>query len=655
MKKLFLTLMCLLAVGITAKAESVTITQATEGLTLSGSGYGEFKYEFDGITIQGWAQKNNGIALQASGGYIAVTQNSNAYLIENVVIKVTTTSGKTTTLTGKVQSEAYSYTATKNTDWVGQNAGANNLTQNKEVTFTYNINDKAFVLYNSVAGGQIIVKEITINYLTKHLPKMHFENQVIYGKVNTGAVWQQVVVDEPTTNAGAVTYSSSNPDIVEVDAATGRILPENVKAIGSAVITATMAETDDYAEGSASYKIFVKHPSAESNPGQTTFDFTVENPYGMTTQSGKSGKYEGDFPNGVKEIGGEKETVKLSFTGNYRSWKGTGYVLRLQKNSTLTIEVPDGYVITKIGMTGTSNGGESFTPASENVSEDDKTNYGYIWTSGANGGKQSVTFNAGKDDKQDIYKINVMWDVAGSNLDPAQLTFTPNVNGIIVGEKWTINAVNNPNNREITYSIPALDKADYSITPTNDGKLEVLVSQPGSYTLQATSPMGDGFRDGFAIMRLNVFRHINVYHEDVLVEQENIKANASKSTYVTFDVPENAFVYYKLETAANANVATQADEAEDENLEPGFTQYEDGVEIPANHNGALHFYIANYGYKSPVRKLNVSVATGVSEVEAAAEGEVKYYDLSGREVKGQPEQGIYIRLQGGKAEKVLVK
>ena len=492
-------------------------------------------------------------------------------------------------------------------------------------------------------------------------PKMHFDNQVIYGKVNTGVVWQQVVVEEPTANAGAVTYSSSDPEVIEVDATTGRILPSGVKKSGVATITATMAAEGDYTGCEAYYQIMVIDPE-EKATGNTIFDFTVENPYGMTTQSGSNAKYEGELENGVEEIAGENGIVKMSFAGRYRSWKTTtpSYELRVEtKNqsneaSVITISVPEGYKITKIGITG-SQVKPSYTPASAEITAD--PDFKSVWEPVGTDAVNNVAITASTEQFR-ISKINVLWDAVDSSLEAAHLTFTPNVNGIIVGEKWTINAVNNPNNREITYSIPALDEADvdYSITPIDDGKkLEVLVSQPGSYTLQATSPLGGGFRDGFAIMRLNVFRHINVYHEDALVEQENIKADATKPTYVKFDVPENAFVYYKLEAAADANVAAQADETEDENLEPGFTQYEDGVEIPANHNGALHFYIANYGYKSPVRKLSVGVATGVSEVEAAVEGEVKYYDLSGREVKGQPEQGIYIRLQGGKAEKVLVK
>lgn len=647
--------MCLLAVGITAKAESVTITaNMSPSPFADGSGYREFKTTFDGITLQGRANNNSGIALEKGGGYLAITENAENYTISTVIVKAKQSGTKATTLTANSSDVAYVYSTANTTSWIGSAAGSHDVESKDNLgEYSYNVYNNYFVLYNSTSNGAIYISEIVINYEKGASPKMHFDNQVVYGKVNTGVVWQQVIVDEPSTT-GTITYTSSDTEIVEVESSTGRILPSGVKKSGVVTITATREADGEYATGNASYQITVVNPD-EKQSGNTIFDFTTVNPYGITTQtSATQGKYEKDMTNPVTTIVGDNGIVTLSFDGYYRSWgSGNSFELRLNKSSssssnTITIYVPDGYKITKIGITGAGTNATYNPVGSSDVST--------TWEPTQGKDENEVVINANEALK--ISKINVLWDETDTAKQPAQLTFTPNVNGIIVGEKWTINAVNNPNNREITYSIPALDEAnvDYSITPIDDGKkLEVLVRQPGSYTLQATSPLGDGFRDGFAIMRLNVFRHINVYHENELVEQENIKANASKSTYVTFDVPENAFVYYKLESAADANVATQADEAEDENLEPGFTQYEDGVEIPANHNGALHFYIANYGYKSPVRKLNVSVATGVSEVEAAAEGEVKYYDLSGREVKGQPEQGIYIRLQGGKAEKVLVK
>ena len=58
-----------------------------------------------------------------------------------------------------------------------------------------------------------------------------------------------------TTNSdGALTYSSSNPDVAEVNVATGEV---TIKAEGTAVITVTQAETATFTAASASYMIKV--------------------------------------------------------------------------------------------------------------------------------------------------------------------------------------------------------------------------------------------------------------------------------------------------------------------------------------------------------------------------------------------------------------
>lgn len=50
---------------------------------------------------------------------------------------------------------------------------------------------------------------------------------------------------------------------------------------------------------------------------------------------------------------------------------------------------------------------------------------------------------------------------------------------------------------------------------------------------------------------------------------------------------------------------------------------------------------------------NQSIATGVTDIEAAAEGEVRYYNLQGVEVKNPVEGTILIRVEGNKATKVV--
>lgn len=548
----------------------------------------------------------------------------------------------------------YSFSTTNN-DIIDIDETTKTITAKKIGTAIVNFTTEAFEDKYLAGNGSF-----EISVVGKE-PKLSFANESVYGKVNTGVVWQQVTVTEPEENIGAITYSSSDPEIVTVDASTGQIKPSDVKKAGVATITATIAANGDYAEGSCSYLIVVVDPNAEVKPGETLFDFTTTNPYGMTTMSGNTALYERDMDNPVTSIAGVNETVIISFDGRYRSWKtSNSNELRVEKSnatnpaSSLTVKVPEGYKITKIGITGSAVT-PKYSPESGDSPDDD---FNSVWIptviDGTSQVVDEVTITADPNQLK-ISKINVMWDASGSDMKPAQLTFTPNVNGIYVNEEAEINAVNNPEGRTITYSIAGLNADQYTITPSEDGKtMKVRVNTPGTYTLEARSAAGDGFRDGFAIMRLNVYRHLAVYVADVKIEQDEI--NTETETYIRIDVPENAFLYYKFENSSTPE--TTADDITDENLLPGYTLYDNGddIPIPAKTIGYFNFYIANYGYKSPIRKIALSFETGVTDIDANTEdGVVRLFDLNGRQINGEPEKGVYIRIQNGKASKVLVK
>ena len=179
----------------------------------------------------------------------------------------------------------YSFSSTNN-DIIDIDETTKTITAKKIGTAIVNFTTEAFedkyLAGNSSFEISVVGKE----------PKLSFANESVYGKVNTGVVWQQVTVTEPEENIGAITYSSSDPEIVTVDASTGQIKPSDVKKAGVATITATIAANGDYAEGSCSYLIVVVDPNAEVKPGETIFDFTTTNPFGMTTMSGNTTSYE---------------------------------------------------------------------------------------------------------------------------------------------------------------------------------------------------------------------------------------------------------------------------------------------------------------------------------------------------------------------------
>lgn len=472
-------------------------------------------------------------------------------------------------------------------------------------------------------------------------PELSFANPVVYGKVGSGVVWQTVTITEPAHTDAKVTYTSSDPEIVAVDAATGRINVADVKKAGEVVITATLPASGDYAEGTASYTISVINTDVSAiEPGEAIFNFNVENPYGMTSTSDSN-----FWEKNVKEIVSGNGLVTLSFAGNYRSWIADNYGLRVNKNATVTIAVPAGYKLTKVVIEGSITGNlDGLTNAA-----------GKTWTAGEGVVKNSIVLSSTGTTK--INSILVMYESAGSALKSPELIFEKNDYSMMVGEATTINAATAPEGVEVVYAIEGLNADEYSIT--EDGaNLNVTVDKAGYYTLTAKSAATDEYTDGFEIMRLNVYAPVTAYADGEEITSNTFEAEADgdeDTVTITFDLPANDYLYYKLESIAATTVKAADDESDDENQLPGYTLYNDGIEIPAGFNGTLSYYQANYGFLSPVKTLAISIPTGVAEIAIDEEGAVRYYDLNGREVKGQLDSGIYVRLRNGKATKILVK
>lgn len=484
----------------------------------------------------------------------------------------------------------------------------------------------------------------------KIAPQMEFRDQVVYGKLGVGIVWEpvQVIMPEDPELRGDITYTSSNTSIVEIDATSGQIHPEGILKAGEVKITATMAAKGEYAEGSASYTVVIIDPNAEIKPSTAQFDFTQENAYGMTTQSGSTAIYETK----IKEIVSTDGNVSISFTGNYRSFAVSGaYELRLQKNATMSIEVPEGYKISKIGLVATGDKGDktagTYNPAGDSVEGETGDNTGIetpnsSWIPKDDADAISkVTYSTGSE-VTNISKIYVLYEAASSNLQGADLTFDEVINNAYMNENTTLNAVNNPHGLEISYSIENLDEDQYTITPSADGKtISVNIKVPGFYSLQATSPANDTYRDGFAIMRVNVYRHLDVFVNESTTPITTDVIDTKDATEITMNVPELANLYYQIVTEGTPAVAADSD---DENQLPGFTLYDndEGISIDKGTSGKLNFYIANYGYRSPIRTITLedSTSTGISEVSGGVKAN-EVYDLMGRKVV-RPANGLYI-------------
>ena len=108
-------------------------------------------------------------------------------------------------------------------------------------------------------------------------------------------------------------------------------------------------------------------------------------------------------------------------------------------------------------------------------------------------------------------------------------------------------------------------------------------------------------------------------------------------------------MYHKFTAAAKSAAPAKED-----------ADYEGYVEHPAEgvtitEPGTLMYYAEKNGVKSTPKSLTVtnSNTTGIADIEAAGEA-VEYFNLQGVRV-ANPRNGLYIRRQGSKVEKIIVK
>lgn len=497
--------------------------------------------------------------------------------------------------------------------------------------------------YNA-ASGTIDVE------VSAKIPQMSFDNEQVTGKLGVGVVWQTVKITEPEGILGndeKVSYSSSDPDIVTVNAENGRILPSDVKKAGEAVITATLSAHGDYAEASASYIILIKDVQGAITSGESVFDFTVRDAYGMTTITipNPEESLDKDYEENINEIKSDDGIVSLNISGGkYRllvSNEDT-YSLYLYKPVDFKISVSEGYRLTKITADGRIEGrldAEQIKLNGNNLK---------IWESDETHAQSFVTLEVSNTNM--IKKLIVEYEAVSSIIQPAPLSFNKNVYGLMVNEAMAINPADHPEGVNVSYQIEGLDPEDYSIEE-DEGDLTVRVDRTGSYTLTASSEADNEYSEGFAILRLNVFPPITVYANNGEVTSDVI--TAKEAITITLDVPAMTYAYYKLE---DSSVKTKEAEAEtsDENKREGYTLYENSINIPKDFKGKLTYYMGNYGYLSPERSLTLDVQSDVIEIEDG-DGIIHHYDLNGREIKGELEKGVYIRVEGNHSSKVLVK
>ena len=116
-------------------------------------------------------------------------------------------------------------------------------------------------------------------------------------------------------------------------------------------------------------------------------------------------------------------------------------------------------------------------------------------------------------------------------------------------------------------------------------------------------------------------------------------------------------LYFKHEAAADES-ETLIRTAEHEGFAEGSHNEAEGThefDVPSRGTISYYGYHTASATKGIVREVKADLETGVEDVVADNESEVKYFNLNGVQVNGELVPGVYVRIKGDKAEKVLVK
>lgn len=467
---------------------------------------------------------------------------------------------------------------------------------------------------NNESSGTAQIKTMTVTYTAsgavKEPANVKFP-QASY-TVNLGDEFDAPVVTKDTP--AAATYVSSDPAVAAVNATNGAV---TVLAAGTTTITATCEETADYYKGTASYTLEVVDPN---QPGATIDNpFTVAQALAACQTNGPKGifvkgivtevttAYDSNYKNvsfNIADVAGGKEVLLA-----YRTKWGAGVEATADNNPQV------GATVVLSGNLKIYNG----------LKELDAGNLIVKYEAPAKG-QPEISF------PQETYSINL-----GETFDAPTATATP---GVAVKYESSLPAV-----AEVDAATGAVTIKTYGtteISATTEETSELLPAK-ASYILEVINP------------------EITADNPLTITEALAVCANNPHKVFVKGVVTEVTTKYSDQHKNVTFNLAETSDGTDV--LEAFRAKWADGVTAPADNNPEVGYTVVIsgnlevYNGKKEISVGNIISYTKESGVEDVIANDsnvpAKYYNLQGVEV-ANPESGLYIRVQGDKATKVIL-
>lgn len=530
------------------------------------------------------------------------------------------------------------------------------------------IKEGSYVVNVTWAEGSIYKASTSSFNVTVNAPAPKFEFKSTADKATLG---KRYTLPEPTN-----TYDVKEYTVASSDETVAIFSPVDGKSLwivgkGTTTITATLAGREDV---KASYELTVGAPQGGIVESSATFNFNADGVYGMTAQTGTSTTY---LPNNFKfEEGAVSATIYKTGGDPGRLWTGSSkYELRVMSGGSLTLSVPEGSYITKIEFTNgnvTNNSAVNFTE----VTNSDKS-----WTPAANSKFTSMTFNASK--RSDIASIKVTYATEQEvSITTPDLKFSKL---IAFGDCATIKGTATVG-EGVAANVEYLVKGDAEIEAAGDEL--IVVANPGEFDVTAYVAPVDGvvpavkhgklivkdFPEEVYMIGHYYDRYYDITTPIVLAHQgEGIYTHTEKFILLGGSADEGDYGVVFTTAKFSAPVTEMSVRRKMHEHATDWAAFNEGEVI---HAAGIHAadeitapsdltsFVPETGAGKYVISLDLATSqpkfvsytdteTGIEDV-TVEQGEATYYDLTGRRV-ANPAAGAYIRVQGGKAQKVMFK
>lgn len=272
-----------------------------------------------------------------------------------------------------------------------------------------------------------------------------------------------------------------------------------------------------------------------------TFDFTGDEAYGMPLLSGSTQEYNQD-PYNCSE-----GNVTLTLAGRTRWWAGSPNHLRTYSGSTVTVSVPDNYIITSIVFTSTNNTAKNL---STTVGTYDN---GGTWTGTAN----SVDFACSETSRFSTIEVTYQDATEPVKKNPG-LVFSETDVTATIGEPFTAPTLTKETTAEVTYSS---DNEEVATVDAQTGEVTIVALGTAKITAQAAE--NDEFASGSASYTITVknpvFTEVTLPYSETFKDDQGSfvieDVNLSDLTYVW---KHDNYGYMKASAYAGQNKASES-------------------------------------------------------------------------------------------------